>query len=186
MTPPVTASVPPFDPLLLERAAKIQLLVLDVDGVLTDGRLYFDNHGNEMKAFSTRDGLGLKAVQSIGIALAVITGRESRIVADRAASLGIEHVYQGQDDKLTAYHELLHKTGLQDEQVCYAGDDWIDLPLLLRAGLAVSVPDAGDDIKNQCHWVTPQRGGEGAVRNLCELLLEAHNAKDALLARYGL
>lgn len=174
-----------YDPQLIARAKRIQLLALDVDGVLTDGRLYFDNHGNEMKAFSTRDGLGLKAIQGAGISLAVITGRASRIVADRAASLGIEHVYQGEDDKLSAYHDLLKKTGLQDEQVCYAGDDWIDLPVLLRVGLAVTVPDAGDDIKANCHWITPQRGGEGAVRNLCELLLEARGAKAALLARFG-
>jgi len=177
--------MPSHDPQLIERARRIQLLALDVDGVLTDGRLYFDNHGNEIKAFSTRDGLGLKAVQGIGITLAVITGRASTIVAKRAASLGIEHVYQGEDDKLSAYHDLLLKTGMQDDQVCYAGDDWIDLPVLLRAGLAVTVPDAGDDIKQHCHWITPQRGGEGAVRNLCELLLEAHGAKAALLARFG-
>lgn len=175
-----------YDAQLIKRAQKIGLLVLDVDGVLTDGRLYFDSHGNEMKAFSTRDGLGLKAVQAAGVTLAVITGRASRIVAERAASLGIEHVYQGQDDKLLAYHDLLQKTGMRDEQVCYAGDDWIDLPVLLRAGLAVTVPDAGDDIKEHCHWITPQRGGEGAVRNLCELLLEARGAKAALLRRFGL
>lgn len=174
-----------YDPQLLERARRVKLLALDVDGVLTDGRLYFDNQGNEMKAFSTRDGLGMKAVQGIGITLAVITGRASRIVAERAANLGIEHVYQGEDDKLTAYHDLLKKTGFEDQQVCYAGDDWIDLPVLLRAGLAVSVPDAGEDIKQHCHWITPQRGGEGAVRNLCELLLEAQGAKAALLANFG-
>jgi len=174
-----------YDPLLLERAAAVQLLALDVDGVLTDGRLYFDNQGNELKAFSTRDGLGLKAVQAAGITLALITGRASKIVADRAASLGITHVYQGQDDKLTAFQDLLAKTGLSGEQICYAGDDWIDLPVLLRAGLAVTVPAAGNDIKAHCHWVTPRDGGEGAVRDLCELLLDAHGARGPLLERYG-
>lgn len=164
------------DPLLLERAAKIRLLALDVDGVLTDGRLYFDNQGNELKAFYTRDGLGIKAVQRAGIELAVITGRASRIVADRAAGLGIEHVYQGQDDKLTAYHDLLARTGCTDEETCYAGDDWIDLPLLDRVGLAVTVPAAGADIRERCHWVTRREGGLGAVRELCELLLEARGA----------
>lgn len=164
------------DPLLLERAAKIHLLALDVDGVLTDGRLYFDNQGNEFKAFYTRDGLGLKAVQRAGIELAVITGRASRIVADRAAGLGIKHVYQGQDDKLTAYHDLLTRTGFSDETTCYAGDDWIDLPVLDRVGLAVTVPAAGQDIQDRCHWVTEREGGLGAVRELCELLLEARGA----------
>ncbi|MEM1412674.1 MAG: HAD hydrolase family protein [Pseudomonadota bacterium] len=165
-----------YDPLLLERAAKVRLLALDVDGVLTDGQLYFDNQGNETKAFYTRDGLGLKAVQRAGIELAVITGRASRIVADRAAGLGIEHVYQGADDKLTAYHDLLARTGRSDEETCYAGDDWIDLPVLRRVGLAVTVPAAGDDIRRHCHWVTEREGGLGAVRELCELLLEAHGA----------
>ncbi len=172
------------DPLLLERAARVRLLALDVDGVLTDGRLYFDNQGNEFKAFSTRDGLGLKAVQAAGVELAVITGRASRIVADRAASLGIEHVYQGQDDKLSAYLDLLARTGHDHEVVCYAGDDWIDLPVLDRVGLAVSVPAAGDDVKDRCHWVTTRDGGMGAVRELCELILEAKGLKDQLLAKY--
>jgi 3-deoxy-D-manno-octulosonate 8-phosphate phosphatase (KDO 8-P phosphatase) len=172
------------DPLLLERAARVRLLALDVDGVLTDGRLYFDNQGNEFKAFSTRDGLGLKAVQAAGVELAVITGRASRIVADRAASLGIEHVYQGQDDKLSAYLDLLARTGHDHEVVCYAGDDWIDLPVLDRVGLAVTVPAAGDDVKTRCHWVTTRDGGMGAVRELCELILEAKGLKDQLLAKY--
>ncbi len=173
------------DPLLLERAARIRLLVLDVDGVLTDGRLYFDNAGNELKAFYTRDGLGLKAVQAAGVELALITGRESRIVANRAAALGIEHVYQGRDDKLTAYLDLLKNTGHADEAVCYAGDDWIDLPVLQRVGLAVTVPEAGADIRDRCHWVTGSGGGRGAVRELCELILDAQGQRDALLARLG-
>lgn len=166
-----------YDPLLLERAARVRLLALDVDGVLTDGRLYFDNQGNELKAFYTRDGLGLKAVQQAGIELALITGRASTIVANRAAGLGIEHVYQGQDDKLTAYHDLLAKTGCSDEETCYAGDDWIDLPVLDRVGLAVTVPAAGEDIRNRCHWVTTREGGLGAVRELCELLLAARGLR---------
>lgn len=173
------------DPLLLERAARIRLLALDVDGVLTDGQLVFDNAGNELKAFSTRDGLGLKALQSVGIDIALITGRASRIVADRAAALGIEHVYQGQDDKLTAYLDLLERTGLSDEAVCYAGDDWIDLPLLLRVGLAVSVPSAGEDVRSRCHWITEREGGHGAVRELCELILDAQGRREEILARYG-
>jgi 3-deoxy-D-manno-octulosonate 8-phosphate phosphatase (KDO 8-P phosphatase) len=106
------------------------------------------------------------------------------MVTERAKSLGIEHVYQGIDDKLSAYEDLLAKTGLDPEQVSYAGDDWIDLPILTRVGLAVCVPAAGDDIKNHCHWVTKQHGGMGAVRELCELILSAQGQKDALLARY--
>ena len=172
------------DSLLLARAARVKLLALDVDGVLTDGRLYFDNTGNEFKAFSTADGLGLKLLQQLGVPLAVITGRSSRIVADRAASLGIDHVYQGQDDKLTAYLDLLNQTGFSDEETCYAGDDWIDLPVLTRVGLAVTVPNADPEVQARSHWITPSGGGQGAVRELCHLLIDARGARAALLARF--
>jgi len=160
-----------IDPELKNRAEKIRLLVLDVDGVLTDGRLYFDSQGNEMKAFNTRDGLGMRALQHCGIELAIITGKESSIVTQRMTQLNIKHVYQGCVDKLGAFTHLLKTTGLDPEHVCYAGDDWIDLPVLLRVGLAVSVADADDHVKQQVHWVTQRNGGEGAVREICNLLL---------------
>jgi len=162
-----------YDPLLLERAASIRMLVLDVDGVLTDGQLYFDNDGNELKAFSTRDGLGLRCLQLCGIELALITGRQSEIVAGRAEQLGIKHVYQGSHEKLDAFNHLLEKTGIDEQQVCYAGDDWIDLPVLERVGLAVTVPDADKVVKDHVHWVTSHRGGQGAVREICNLVLAA-------------
>ncbi len=162
-----------FDPLLLKRAAAIRMLVLDVDGVLTDGSLYFDSSGNEMKAFSTRDGLGLRYLQLCGIELALITGRQSKIVDRRAEQLGIKHVYQGQNDKLDAFNHLLEKTGFDEQQVCYAGDDWIDLPVLERVGLAVTVADADNIVKNSVHWVTSLGGGKGAVREICNLILAA-------------
>lgn len=163
----------PYDKDLLERAAQIRLLALDVDGVLTDGRLYFDQQGNELKAFYTRDGLGLKALQKFGITLAIITGRESRIVADRAAQLGIQHVYQGRDDKLNAFNELMSETGIGEQHTCYAGDDWIDMPVLSRVCLAVAPADAALAVRDRVHWVTAARGGHGAVRELCELILHA-------------
>ena len=169
------------DTLLLERAARIRLLVLDVDGVLTDGRLYFDSQGNEMKAFYTQDGLGLKAVQQAGITLALISGRTSRMVADRASALGIEHVYQGRSEKLSAYLDLQARTGCSDEQTCFIGDDWIDLPVLTRAGLAVTVPEAVPAVLARAHWVTTRSGGLGAVRELCELLLDAQGHSEAVL-----
>jgi 3-deoxy-D-manno-octulosonate 8-phosphate phosphatase (KDO 8-P phosphatase) len=156
----------PTDPLLLERAARIRLLALDVDGVLTDGQLHFDNSGNETKAFSTRDGFGMKALQKFGITLAIITGRESNIVRDRAQQLGISLVYQGQEDKTIAMNDILSRTGCDEEEVCYAGDDWIDLPLLLRVGLAVTVADADPVVQQKVHWVTTRPGGRGAVREL--------------------
>ena len=170
-----------IDPLLLERAAAVRALVLDVDGVLTDGRLYFDNQGNELKAFSTRDGLGMRALQSQGTLLALITGRRSEIVARRAANLGIEHVYQGRDDKLDAFNELLVATGLEEREICYAGDDWIDIPVLDRVGLAVTVPDADSVVKSHAHWITPRPGGHGAVRDLCDLILAARGLDQLVL-----
>ena len=127
------------DPLLLERAARIRLLALDVDGILTDGRLYYDNAGNEMKAFSTRDGLGLRILSEVGIELAIITARTSAIVARRAAELGITRIFQGSIRKLDAFHELLEATGLDAGQVCYAGDDWLDLPWAATVRCAKSV-----------------------------------------------
>jgi 3-deoxy-D-manno-octulosonate 8-phosphate phosphatase (KDO 8-P phosphatase) len=170
-----------FDSLLLERAARTRALVLDVDGVLTDGRLYFDNQGNEMKAFCTRDGLGIRAVQRCGIQVALITGRQSQIVAKRAANLGIEHVYQGRNDKLNALHELLAATGLEAPELCYAGDDWVDIPVLDRVGLAVTVADADAVVKGHVHWITSRNGGHGAVREICDLILAARGLDQQVL-----
>jgi len=170
-----------FDPLLVERAAGVRALVLDVDGVLTDGQLYFDNQGNELKAFCTRDGLGLRALMQQETLVALITGRQSRIVADRARNLGIEHIYQGRDDKLNAFHELLAATGLESRQVCYAGDDWVDIPVLDRVGLAVTVPDADAVVKRHAHWITSQAGGRGAVREICDLILAARGLDQRVL-----
>ena len=157
------------------------MLALDVDGVLTDGRLYFDATGNELKAFHTRDGLGLKSLQRFGIELALITGRSSPMVTARAEQLGIRHVYQGRDDKLNAYMDLIRRTGLEHENVCYAGDDWIDLPVLMRVGLAVTVPDADEEVRRRVHWVTGRSGGHGAVREICDLILAAQGHDRTIL-----
>ena len=170
-----------IDPLLKERAKKIRLLALDVDGVMTDGKLYFDTTGNELKAFNTADGLGMKAVQKYGVELAIITGRESPMVTQRASALGIDYVYQGSDNKLNAYMDLLEKSGVDEEQVCYAGDDWIDLPVLIRVGLAVTVPEADFEVKDRVHWVTDRSGGAGAVREICDLILRSQGHDKALL-----
>jgi len=169
-----------MDAALRERASKIRMLILDVDGVLTDGKLYFDHAGNEMKAFNTRDGMGMKALQKVGIEVAVITGRKSEAVTQRMAQLGIKHVYQGREDKLDAFLDLLKITGLDAQQTCFAGDDWIDLPVLLRTGLAVSVADAEDRVKQQAHWITRRNGGDGAVREICNLILAAQE-KDRII-----
>lgn len=172
-----------MDHALRERAAKIRLLILDVDGVLTDGKLYFDHAGNETKAFNTRDGLGIKNLQRVGIEIAVISGRQSGAVTHRMAQLGIRHVYQGHEDKLDVFLELLKITGLDAGQVCYAGDDLIDLPVLMRAGLAVTVADAEDFVKQQVHWITRRKGGDGAVREICNLILSAQQKEQIILNR---
>lgn len=173
-----------MDPLLKDTAQRIRLLVLDVDGVLTDGRLTFDNQGNELKSFHTRDGLGLKLLQRAGVELAIISGRASRMVTDRAASLGIEHVFQGEDDKSSALDALLDNTGVDPSEVAYAGDDWIDLPVMARVGLAIAVADADPEVRKRAHWVTERGGGRGAVREICTGLLQARGDFDRLLAEY--
>jgi 3-deoxy-D-manno-octulosonate 8-phosphate phosphatase (KDO 8-P phosphatase) len=170
-----------MDTALRERASKVRMLVLDVDGVLTDGKLYIDHAGNEMKAFNTRDGLGMKALQRCGIEIAVITGRKSAAVAHRMAQLDIKHIYQGREDKLSAFLHLLELTGLDATQTCFAGDDWIDLPVLQRAGLAVSVADAEDRVKEHAHWITQRDGGDGAVREICNLILVAQDKEQIIL-----
>ena len=170
-----------MDAALRERASKIRMLVLDVDGVLTDGKLYFDHSGNEMKAFNTRDGMGMKALQECGIEVAVITGRKSEAVTHRMSQLGIQHVYQGREDKLSAFLHLLKVTGLEAQQICFAGDDWIDLPVLSRAGLAVCVADAEDRVKEQAHWVTSRNGGDGAAREICNLIMIAQGKEQTIL-----
>lgn len=181
----MTQHLPQHDPLLLERARPIRLLALDVDGVLTDGRLYFDSAGHEHKAFHTRDGLGLKTLQRFGIELALITGRQSEMVTQRAQSLGITHVYQGIDKKLDVYLQLMDQTRLEDSQVCYVGDDWVDWPVLQRVGLAITVPAADQWLREKAHWVTPTPGGHGAVRDVCNLLLDAQGHMQTLLREMG-
>jgi 3-deoxy-D-manno-octulosonate 8-phosphate phosphatase (KDO 8-P phosphatase) len=169
---------------LLQKAAQIELLVLDVDGVLTDGRLYLADDGNEFKAFHSRDGHGLKMLQRQGVAIAVISGRRSRAVERRMADLGISQVQLGVDDKLAAFIQLLGERGLTAEQVAYVGDDVIDLPVMSRVGLAIAVQDADPFVQRHAHWQTPSAGGHGAVREVCELLLEARGRLVEERARY--
>ncbi len=133
-----------------------------------------------MKAFNTRDGMGMKALQRVGIEVAVITGRQSAAVGHRMSQLGIRHVYQGREDKLDVFLQLLEITGLDASEICYAGDDWIDLPVLMRAGLAVSVADGEDFVKQRAHWITRRNGGDGAVREICNLILAAQK-KDQII-----
>lgn len=169
---------------VVRRAEQVRLLIFDVDGVLTDGRLFFDDKGIEYKAFHSRDGHGIKMLLESGVDIAVITGRQSETVNYRMKNLGIELVFQGQRDKLPAYEGLLERLALAPEQVAYVGDDVVDLPVMRRVGLAVAVADAHPLVQRYAHWVTPRSGGSGAARDACEMLLQAHGKLDALMQSY--
>ncbi len=162
------------DPALLERARRVRLLVLDVDGVLTDGRLHLTAQGEETKVFHVRDGAGVVAVQRAGIAVAIISGRDSPAVTRRAAELGIRHVRQGIADKRAALDELLRELQVAADALACVGDDTPDVPMLERATLAIAVADAHPTARAAAHWTTPSAGGHGAVREVCDLLLTAH------------
>lgn len=169
-----------------EKASQIQLIIFDVDGVLTDGSLIFDNQGQEYKAFNSKDGHGMRMLMDSGIKLAIITGRQSELVLHRADNLKIprELIYQGYRDKRPAFAELCAQTGIKPEQIAYVGDDVIDLPVMSKVGLAIAVADAHPFVKQHADWVTELPGGKGAAREVCEMLLEAQGKLPALLASY--
>jgi len=167
-----------------QRLQKIRLLLLDVDGVLTDGRIIYGSDGTETKAFDVKDGHGLKMLQRAGIAIGIITGRESTVVKHRARELGIEIVHQGAKDKLVPYRQILAECGLTDEQVAYVGDDIVDLPILRRVGFAATVADCVVDVREHVHYVSSRPGGRGAVREICDLLLRAGGHWDAIAGKY--
>ena len=163
---------------------RIKLLLLDVDGVMTDGRIIFLNDGGEAKAFDVKDGHGLKLIQRAGIKVGIITGRQSDIVARRAAELGIELVYQGAKDKMQPFMEILEKLGLKASEVAYVGDDLVDLPVMRLVGFSATVADASDDIKPYVDLVTSRPGGRGAVREVCDLLLKQSSLWTSVTSRY--
>nr|WP_297459277.1 HAD hydrolase family protein [uncultured Halomonas sp.] len=169
---------------ITERARAIRLLVLDVDGVMTDGQLYFQADGQETKAFATQDGQGLKLLRRAGVEVALITGRESPMVARRAAGLGIEHVFQGRDDKLDVLQTLIQRLDMTLDQVAYCGDDLPDLAPIARAGLGISVPNAPSYIREHADWITERAGGHGAVREICDGLLDMQGHWEAIIESY--
>ena len=169
---------------IFDKASRVRLVVFDVDGVLTDGSLYLGDDGQEYKAFHSRDGHGMAMLREAGVEIGIITGRTSQVVVHRMASLGIVHVYQGQRDKLPAFEALLAKLGISADEVAFVGDDVVDLPILTRVGLAIAVADAHPLVVRHAHWRTPNAGGRGAARDVCELILEARDQLDALLRRY--
>ena len=160
---------------VLAQAEQIKLVICDVDGVLSDGLIYMGNNGEELKTFNVRDGYGIRCLLTSGVEVAIITGRSSTIVADRANTLGIRHVYQGQSDKLIVYQQLIETLKLQSHQVAYIGDDLIDWPVMEKTGLSVAVADAHPLLLQRAHYITQVAGGRGAVRELCDLILMAQN-----------
>ena len=179
-TAPVAAQ--PFSTEVLLAAQDVRVAFFDVDGVFTDGSLYFTAEGDAMKSFNSLDGHGVKMLQSVGVQTAIITGRQSGIVAARARELGITHLYQGVGDKTVALAELLEATGIPADECGYMGDDWPDLAVMRLCGFAAAPANAHPEVIQRVHWVAEARGGHGAVREVCDAILRAQHRYDELLA----
>lgn len=165
----------------LELARQIKLVIFDVDGVLTDGRLYFGDDGQEYKAFYSKDGLGMKMLMQSGVEIGIITARSAPLVAHRMNNLGIEHFYQGQSDKVPAFEAMAEQLKITPRQIAYVGDDLIDLPVMSRVGFAVAVADAHHEVIQRAHWTTPHAGGLGGARDICDLIMSAQGTLQAMV-----
>jgi 3-deoxy-D-manno-octulosonate 8-phosphate phosphatase (KDO 8-P phosphatase) len=166
------------------KARPVRLAIFDVDGILTDGSLYYSDSGEETKVFDVRDGHGMKMLQESGVALAIITSRQSSCVARRAENLGIDLLFQGVENKLSAFRTLTARLAVEASACAYMGDDWVDLPVLTRCGLALSVPEAPAVVRQRVHYVTRASGGRGAVREACELIMQAQGTFESRLAAF--
>lgn len=169
---------------VIKAAQKIKLILLDVDGVLTDGRLYYGNNGEEFKAFDIQDGLGIKLLQKGGIEVGIITGRTSKLLTRRTEELDIELVVQGREDKLTALNEILEDRAINLKEIAFVGDDLPDLAVISRVGLGITPANGNHIVASQALWQTKKAGGQGAVREVAELILNAQGKLEALLAPY--
>ncbi len=170
--------------LVLAKAEPVQLLLLDVDGVLTDGSLIYSNKGVESKTFNTQDGLGIRLVQQAQVEVGIITARTSKLVQKRAEELGMKYIRQGAKNKGTEFKAILSLAGLKPYQVCYMGDDLIDLPLLTRVGLAACPANAVSEVKDVCHFISHTSGGKGAVREACDLIIRAKGLHEKLVQQF--
>ena len=169
---------------IIEKAKRLKLLILDVDGVLTDGRLFFDDQGKEYKCFHARDGHGIKLLRQTGVEVAVISGRQSNSVALRMKNLGVETVYQGHENKIAAFNEIIQKMSIEPAQIAHVGDDLLDLPIMTRVGLSIAVNDANNSVKEVADWCTQTPGGLGAVREICDFIMQAQGTFEAVLKSY--
>jgi len=172
------------DASITEKAKKIKLLILDVDGVLTDGRIIYDDFGDELKFFNVQDGLGLSLLYRAGIKTVIITARKSKSVLRRAKECHIDKVYQNSLKKIEVYRNILKKLKLKDEEVAFIGDDIPDLAILKRAGLAVTVPDAAPEVKKVSHYICVKSGGQGAARELVEIILKSQGSWEKAIALF--
>lgn len=171
-------------PPAVDRAARVRLMIFDVDGILTDGSLQYGADGELVKRFNVLDGHGIKLLQQAGIVTAIISARSSAIVARRAADLGVAHVAQGVHDKRSAFEALCAATAIEAQSCGFLGDDWVDLPVLIRVGFAATVPAAHAEVRSRAHYVTQAAGGHGAAREVCDLILRAQGRYEAALAPY--
>jgi len=169
---------------ILTRTKNIRLVIFDVDGVLTDGSIIISDDGQETKAFHSRDGHGMKLLQYTGVEIGIITGRTSKVVEHRMNSLGVNHVFQGQQVKLPAFESLITQLDLTADQCAYVGDDIVDLAIMSRVGLAIAVQDAHSVVKKHAHWITPSVGGKGAAREVCELIMEGQGTLQDQIERH--
>ena len=169
---------------IIERAKRIKVFVLDIDGVMTDGRIVYSGYGEELKFFDVQDGFGISLLSRAGIKTVIITAKKSRIVKHRARDLKVAKAYQGFIDKLIPFNDLLKVFKVTPEEVCFIGDDLIDMPILKRAGFSVAVPNAVDEVKRIAHHITANRGGRGAVREICDLLLKSQGKWDLVTSKY--
>jgi 3-deoxy-D-manno-octulosonate 8-phosphate phosphatase (KDO 8-P phosphatase) len=169
---------------ILQKASKIKCLISDVDGVLTNGYLYLDNYGNELKAFHVQDGLGLKLLMQVGIHVGIITASVNEVITHRMQQLGIKHVYTGKINKSDALAHIKHELSLEDETIAYIGDDLPDLPLMKQVGLGIAPSNAVPLVKEIADWIIPIAGGEGAVRLLCDTILKAQGKDEEAIKRY--
>jgi 3-deoxy-D-manno-octulosonate 8-phosphate phosphatase (KDO 8-P phosphatase) len=169
---------------VIERAKKITVLVMDVDGVLTDGRFVYSRYGDETKNFDVNDGLGIMLVKRAGLRRVILTAKASRVVTKRARELKIDKVYHNFHYKINALDKIKNAFGCKEEEICFIGDDVIDIPVLRRIGLAVCPPNAMDDVKTFAHLITEKKGGRGAVREVCDLLLRAQGKWDEIMSPY--
>ena len=171
-------------PEVIERAKRAKLLILDIDGVMTDGRIIYGIYGDELKFFDVQDGFGITLLNRVGIKSVIITAKKSRIVKLRARDLKVACVYQGFPDKLASFNKALKRFKVKPDEICFVGDDLIDLPVLKRVGFAVAVPNAVEEVKRSAHYLTSKMGGRGAVREICDLLLKSQGKWDLATSRY--